>query len=136
MSITSAEIALIVDEIKTVAGRSIVQRVFELERTTRVLQLRQPGSTDLLLLSTQPRMTRVHFIQSRGEQPPSPTAFTMQLRRWLQGALFERVTQVGGDRILRLDFEAVDPQWEPPEEGRAPMSRPARPAWRWRWWWS
>lgn len=120
MSITSAEIALITAEIKTVAGRSIVQRVFELDRTTRVLQLRQPGSTDLLLLSTQPQMTRVHFIRARAEQPPSPTAFTMQLRRWLNGALFEQVTQIGADRILRLDFRAVDPQWEPPPEEATP----------------
>lgn len=50
----------------------------------------------------------------------------MQLRRWLQGALFERVTQLQGDRIVRMDFRAVDPAWEPDEEELAAEDSPVR----------
>jgi predicted ribosome quality control (RQC) complex YloA/Tae2 family protein len=120
MSLSRAEIESIVAEIETVAGRSVVQRVLEVDRDTRVVQLREPGSTHYLLLSTKPQVTRIHFVEQRSEQPPKPTAFTMQLRRWLQGALFERVVQIQADRIVRLDFLAVDPAWEPESDGDGP----------------
>lgn len=116
MTLSRAEIELILPEVEPIAGRGVVQRVLEVDRDTRILQLRQPGSTHYLCLCTKPGVTRVHFIRERSKQPPKPTAFTMQLRRWLQGALFERITQLQKDRIIRLDFRAVDPEWEPDDE--------------------
>lgn len=111
MSLSNAEIELVVEEIAQIAQRAVVQRVFEADGHTRILQLREPGETHHLLLSTAPGSTRVHFTATRGPQPATPSAFTMQLRRWLKGALFERVRQVGDDRIIRLDFRAVDQYW-------------------------
>lgn len=126
MTLSRAEIELILPEVEPIAGRGVLQRVLELDPQTRVLQLREPGNTHYLCLCTQPQVTRIHFIQNRSTQPPSPTAFTMQLRRWLQGALFERVTQLQKDRIVRLDFRAVDPDWEPEEEELAAEDSPQR----------
>lgn len=126
MTLTSAEIESILPEISQLAGRAVLQRVLEVDAQTRILQLRVPGDTHYLCLCTQPKMTRVHFISQRAAQPPTPTAFTMQLRRWLQGALFERVTQVQGDRVVRLDFLAVDPDWQPDEDELAAEDSPQR----------
>ncbi len=116
MTLSRAEISTIIDEIEPLAARAVVQRVLEGDRQTRVLQLREPGHTHYLLLSTEPSVTRIHFATGRPDQPARPSAFTMQLRKWLGGALFERVAQLNDDRIVRLDFEAVDPAWEPPED--------------------
>jgi len=126
MTLTSAEIELILPEIAQIAGRGVIQRVLEVDAQTRILQLRVPGDTHYLCLCTQPQVTRIHFIRQRTAQPPTPTAFTMQLRRWLQGALFERVTQVQRDRVVRLDFLAVDPAWEPDAEELAAEDSPQR----------
>ncbi len=124
MTLTRAEIELILDEIEPLAGRAVVQRVLEADRHTRVLQLREPGRTHRLLLCTKPHLTRIHFVAERPSQPDRPSAFTMQLRKWLQGALFEEVRQLSSDRIVRFDLEAVDPEWEPDaeadEDERAP----------------
>lgn len=123
MTLSRAEIELIVDEIEPLAGRAQVQRVLESDRQTRVLQLREPGHTHYLLLSTQPNSTRIHFVDERPDQPDRPSPFTMQLRKWLGGALLEGVRQLSDDRIVRLDLLAVDPQWEPSEtdaDERAP----------------
>jgi predicted ribosome quality control (RQC) complex YloA/Tae2 family protein len=116
MTLSRAEIELILEEIKPLAGRCVIQRVLEADRRTRVLQLRQPGQTHHLLLSTQPEATRIHFVDARPEQPDKPSAFTMQLRKWLGGALLEQVEQLGRDRIVRLGLAAVDPSWEPAED--------------------
>jgi predicted ribosome quality control (RQC) complex YloA/Tae2 family protein len=123
MTLSRAEIELILDEICPLAGRAVIQRVLEADRQTRVLQLREPGRTHRLLLCTEPNLTRIHFVDDRPTQPPKPSAFTMQLRKWLEGALFEGVRQLSQDRIVRFDLEAVDPDWEPDpevEDERAP----------------
>jgi predicted ribosome quality control (RQC) complex YloA/Tae2 family protein len=126
MTLSRAELELILDEIEPLAGRCVIQRVLEADRHTRVLQLREPGNTHHLLLSTQPNFTRIHFVAERPSQPDKPSAFTMQLRKWLQGALFEEVRQLSNDRIVRFELEAVDPSWEPDpdvDHERAPRVR-------------
>jgi predicted ribosome quality control (RQC) complex YloA/Tae2 family protein len=123
MTLSRAEIELILDEIEPLAGRCVIQRVLEADRHTRVLQLREPGQTHHLLTSTQPNFTRIHFVGDRPTQPDKPSAFTMQLRKWLQGGLLEGVRQLSDDRIVRFDLEAVDPNWEPEpdaDDQRAP----------------
>src|SRR5690554_2330839 len=94
MTLTSAEIELILPEIAQIAGRGVIQRVLEVDAQTRILQLRVPGDTHYLCLCTQPQVTRIHFIRQRTAQPPTPTAFTMQLRRWLQGRSEEHTSEL------------------------------------------
>ncbi len=116
MTLSRAEIELILEEIAPLAGRCVIQRVYEADRHTRVLQLREPGHTHHLLLCTKPSFTRIHFVDERPTQPSKPTPLTMQLRKWLGGALLERVRQLNDDRVVRFDVESVDPAWEPPED--------------------
>jgi predicted ribosome quality control (RQC) complex YloA/Tae2 family protein len=113
MTLSRAEIELILDEFQPLTGRCVIQRVLEADRRTRVLQLREPGQTHHLLASTEPNVTRIHFVADRPTQPDKPSAFTMQLRKWLHGGLLEKVRLLNHDRIVRLDLEAVDPAWEP-----------------------
>lgn len=113
MTLSRAEIELVLDEIRPLTGRAVIQRVLEIDRQTRVLRLREPGRTHQLLLCTEPNLTRIHFVEHRPTQPDKPSAFTMQLRKWLEGALFEEVRQLSEDRVVRFDLQAVDPEWEP-----------------------
>ncbi|MFP4599327.1 MAG: NFACT family protein [Persicimonas sp.] len=125
MTLSRAEIELLLEEIAPLAGRCVIQRVYEADRHTRVLQLREPGHTHHLLLCTKPSFTRIHFVDQRPTQPSKPSALTMQLRKWLGGSLLEQVRQVNDDRVVRFDVDAVDPAWEPPED-RDPNLRAPR----------
>lgn len=118
MSLSQAEIALVVDEIRQFAGRSGLQRVFGSQKDPRavVLRFREPGANRFLLISTATDSTRLYVVDGKPDQPDRPTSFVMLLRKWLEGATFEQVEQVGGDRVIRLGFRAVDPRWQPPED--------------------
>ncbi|MBA2661245.1 MAG: NFACT family protein [Bradymonadaceae bacterium] len=123
MSLSRAEIELIVEEIKPTLERATIQRVLEVDERTFVLRYRQPGQNLLLLISTQPQMARLHFVTERTRQPEQPTAFTMLLRKWLDGAFIEAIKQRQGDRIVELTVRSVDPQWIPAEDFQGPAPR-------------
>ena len=106
MSLSQAEIALLVDEIAQLAGRSTLQRVLEPDERTLVFRFRAPGETHWLLVSTEHEATRVHFVDEKPDQPGHPTPFAMLCRKWLHGAPFDSVDQVGGDRVVRMTFLA------------------------------
>ena len=125
MSLSQAEIALLVDEIAHLAGRSTLQRVLEPDDRTLVFRLRAPGETHWLLVSTEHEATRLHFVGDKPDQPGHPTPFAMLCRKWLHGAPFESVEQVGGDRVVRLTFLAVDPRSREEESDEPPERRPA-----------
>jgi predicted ribosome quality control (RQC) complex YloA/Tae2 family protein len=48
------------------------------------------------------------------------------LRRWLAGAQFESARQLNGDRVVRLEFTAIDPRWDPPEDPDERQDPPRR----------
>jgi predicted ribosome quality control (RQC) complex YloA/Tae2 family protein len=123
MSLTQAEIALIVREIEPLCGRSSLQRVLEPAARLLVLQLRQPGATRHLLVSTETDATRLHFLADKPDQPGHPSAFAMLLRKWLHGAALLEVEQVRGDRVVDFTFETVDPRVERPEADDQPPDR-------------
>ncbi|MFB6264467.1 MAG: NFACT RNA binding domain-containing protein [Bradymonadaceae bacterium] len=115
MALTQTEIGLVVEEVEQITGRSRVQEVRDDGARRIVLELRSPGVTHHLLISTETQRTRLHFIEEVPEQPPKPSPFVMQLRKWLRRAELTELEQVAGDRIVRLAFETIDPDWAPLE---------------------
>jgi len=126
MALTQAEIGLVLGELEPLAGSSGVQQVLERPPRDLVFQLRETGATHYLLVSTAQGLTRLHFVEERPNQQGHPTAFTMQLRRWLAGAQFESATQINDDRIVRLEFTAIDPRWDPPDDPEERKDPPQR----------
>lgn len=110
MSLSRPEIELLVEEITTSvcpAGDypAGVQKVYQKDERTFVLQLRTHGQTYLLLLDANAGTTRLHFVDSKPRQPPEPSSFVMLLRKHLVGMALGSVELSEGDRIVRLDFE-------------------------------
>ena len=123
MNLSHHEIKLVAEELEQVLLPARIQKVFESSPKVLVLQLRAPGQTHYLLVSVEPDDTRLHIVESKPRQPDHPSAFTMQLRKWVQGAWIESVEVSQTDRIVHLDLQAIDPDWIPErEDQKAPRT--------------
>ena len=121
MSLSQRETEMVVDELTQLVVPSRIQKIFEASEDTLVFQLRAPGITHHLLFSAAPEATRLHLVDAKPKQAGHPSAFTMQLRKWIHGAWVEAIRVSDIDRIVYLDLQAIEPDWEPQsEDERAP----------------
>ncbi|MBE3582857.1 MAG: NFACT family protein [Limnochordaceae bacterium] len=85
------------------------------DRYTVVLEIRKQREVERLLLSADPEMPRVHLMETdapnAATRDDTPSSFTMLLRKYLEGARVQAVTQPGTgiERILRLELDTRGP---------------------------
>jgi predicted ribosome quality control (RQC) complex YloA/Tae2 family protein len=60
------------------------------------------------VFSADARRARVHRVEEKPENPPTPPNFCMVARKWIDGARLSAVRQVGFDRVLRWEFTRSD----------------------------
>lgn len=85
-----------------------VDKVYQPSKEEIIISLRYRGGSKKLLLSASAGSPRVHFTEIALENPKSPPMFCMLLRKHLNTARLVQVRQKGLDRVLFLDFEAVN----------------------------
>ena len=85
-----------------------VDRITQPERDTVVLVIRAGGENRRLLLCASPNNARCHLTNGTFSNPLEPPNLCMLMRKQLLGARVESVRQVGGDRVIHIDFEAVN----------------------------
>lgn len=86
-----------------------IDKIYQPEKDEIVLAIRTTGSgTVRLLISANPRWGRVHLANSRKENPVTPPAFCMLLRKYLEGGKIKAVRQLGLERVVHLVVEALD----------------------------
>ncbi|KRN88833.1 NFACT RNA binding domain-containing protein [Ligilactobacillus ceti] len=73
-----------------------------------ILTIRANRKNHPLLLSAHPNYARMQITQIPFVNPPTPTNFTMILRKYLDGAKLVAIRQVENDRIINLDFKTRD----------------------------
>ena len=56
------------------------------------------------MLSAHPVFGRVQITTADFQNPQTPNTFTMIIRKYLQGAIIESITQIENDRILEIAF--------------------------------
>jgi predicted ribosome quality control (RQC) complex YloA/Tae2 family protein len=61
-----------------------------------------------LLISAQGSHPYLYISETKSGNPQNPPAFCMLLRKHLIGARVEKVFRVGRERIIRIEFDAVD----------------------------
>lgn len=115
MSLTRAELKLLLEEIKPRLQGGAVQKVYERDRNTLVFRIRAHSETAHLLVSTRPGFTRAHLVDGKPRQPPHPTAFTMQLRKWVEGGRIEEIDLLDEDRIVAVKLDVYNPEDEGPD---------------------
>ena len=85
-----------------------VDKITQPERDTVVMLIRTGGENRRLLLCASPNNARCHLTSGTYSNPLEPPAMCMLLRKQLTGARIEAVRQIGGDRILHVDLDAIN----------------------------
>lgn len=93
---------------RTLAGARI-DKIHQPEKDELVLSIRMlQGGNHRLLLSANSRWARMHLTTARKANPARPSAFCMLLRKHLEGGKIRAVKQVGFERLVTIDIEALD----------------------------
>lgn len=73
-----------------------------------VLLLRKSGFAKRLLISTKSGQQRVHFTETRFENPQTPPMFCMLLRKHLGSGRILSVTQPEFERLIEISFSSLN----------------------------
>lgn len=85
-----------------------VDKIHQPSKEELVLSLRSPLGTEKLYVSARVNSARVHLTSVALENPAAPPMFCMLLRKRLTGARVVGVRQLGLERVLYFDFDAVN----------------------------
>ena len=108
MAFDAGFLAAIAAEIKQLALGGRVEKVYQPEKDTVILQMRTFEGGGRLLINAGSSNPRVGFTQTPYENPQNPPQFCVLLRKHLSGAKLLSVTQIGFERVLVLEFETRD----------------------------
>jgi predicted ribosome quality control (RQC) complex YloA/Tae2 family protein len=101
----SLTLRAVTDELRRVLLGGMVQHIAQPEASDLVLTVRNRGTNHSLLLSCDPTSARAHLTHIKRSNPPSPPAFCMLCRKYLEAARIREVEQRGVDRILDITLE-------------------------------
>ena len=79
-----------------------IQKINQPFEQELVLQIRSNRQNHKLLLSAHPVFSRIQLTRTAFENPAVPTTFIMVMRKYLQGATIENISQIENDRILEI----------------------------------
>ncbi len=85
-----------------------IEKVTQPEKDMLVLVIRAQGKNHKLLLSAAPSFARAHLTEASYQNPADAPMFCMLMRKHLQGGHITDLTQVGGDRVLKITIENKD----------------------------
>ena len=85
-----------------------IDKITQPEKDAIVLLVRAESTNYKLLLCASPNNARLHFTNQNFSNPLEPPMFCMLLRKLLLGGRIAGVRQIGGDRVIHIDIDAVD----------------------------
>ena len=85
-----------------------IDRITQPERDAVVLVIRADNENHKLLLCASPNNARCHLTGGSFSNPLEPPSLCMLMRKQLTGARITDIRQLGGDRIIRIDMDAVN----------------------------
>lgn len=93
-----------------VGGR--VDKIQQPEKDMVILTIRSGGQNHRLLVNANPTGTRLHLTQKSYESPLQAPVFTMLMRKHLTSGRVMAITQLFGDRLIRIDIASNDEMGE------------------------
>ncbi len=85
-----------------------VDRITQPERDAVVMVIRAGNENHKLLLCASPNNARCHLTAGSFSNPLEPPALCMLMRKQLLGARVAEIRQEAGDRVVRIDLDAVN----------------------------
>lgn len=108
MALDAGFLAAIAAEIKQTAIGGRVEKVYQPERDTVILQMRTFEGGKRLLINAGSANPRIGFTAIAMENPQNPPQFCVLLRKHLSSAKLIAVSQPAFERVLVLEFETRD----------------------------
>ena len=90
------------DELRQQLLYGRIQKINQPFNQELVLQIRSNRQNHKLLLSVHPVFSRIQLTRTAFENPAVPTTFIMVMRKYLQSATIENISQIENDRILEI----------------------------------
>lgn len=103
MSLSSAEVAQVVEALRPLVG-AVVQKAYVPRERVLLLELRVPGQSHLLLLCAEPGRSRLGLVQGRPPSPSEPLALQQQARAHLVGRKLTALQLPAHERVVTLCF--------------------------------
>ena len=97
----------VTNELKTAEGMHI-DKIYQPSNDELVLLLRRPGDAKRLLISAAAANSRIHFTESRPENPATPPMFCMLLRKYLSSSKIISIEQKGLERVVVIKTSSVN----------------------------
>ena len=107
MSLSGFSMRSLAAEINEKAAGARIDRVYMPTKNSVVLALRRPGENLLLYVSTNSANAAAYFIEKNFENPTEPPVFCMVLRKQLETGRVAAVRQIGADRFIAIDIDAI-----------------------------
>lgn len=110
MSLDGLSLSSLVAELNTKLRGGRIDKIFQIDKHTLILGIRQTNETLRLLISVNPKHPRIHLTDATLENPATPPAFCMLLRKHLEGGRIAAISQHSLDRIalISIDFRGED----------------------------
>ncbi len=107
MSLDGAFLHILIRELSC-AIDSRVEKIHQPSRDELVFLLRKLGFSKRLLISARQGTARIHFTDSRPENPESPPMFCMLLRKHIGNGKLIKISQPELERTVYLKFSSVN----------------------------
>ncbi len=108
MAFDGLVMAALTTELNSLLIGSKVMKIYQPEPADLLLHLHSAAGKHRLLMSANPSFARVSLISEIPDNPDSPSAFCMLLRKHLQGGRITKISQPGTERILEISIESAN----------------------------
>lgn len=93
-----------VEELSLALGGGRIDRITQPDKNQLIFSIRAGGKTHRLLISAAPGSARMHLTCGEYPAPPEAPMFCMLMRKHLTGGRILGISQIGGDRLVRIDI--------------------------------
>lgn len=107
MALDGIVVRAIVHELQILIGGRM-NKIHQPNSHDIVISLRAGRENAKLLISASPTYPRVHFTKQTFLNPQEAPMFCMLLRKHCEGAIIEKISQVGMERIIHIDVRQRD----------------------------
>ncbi len=90
------------------AKESRIEKIYQPSKDELILLLRRAGFSKRLLLCARQGEARVHFTETRPENPEKPPMLCMLARKYFSGAKIKNIVQTGLERCVFIECEAYN----------------------------
>lgn len=105
MSLDGLSLSTLLTELNAKLSGGRIDKIFQTDKYTLIMWVRQPTQNLCLLISVNPQHPRIHLIDTPPENPATPPAFSMLLRKHLEGGRIAQIEQYSLDRIALLSID-------------------------------